>query len=128
MVLVRYEVKERAQGQLLAGISSGAVSLSLNPGEGAAFPSTYPFVLTIEKISTNAYGVKTVTAFEDVKCTLRSTDTFTIQRGFNGTTALAFDADDYVSLQVSAIIIDDMQDAIQELETNKLNRNGQLRT
>lgn len=128
MVLIRYEAKERAQGQLLAGISSGAISLVLDPGQGASFPTTYPFVLTLEKVTTNAYGVKTVTAFEDVKCTLRATDTFTIERGFNGTTAIAFDADDYVSLYATAIIIDDIQDAIQDMETNKLNRNAQLRT
>lgn len=127
MALTRYYTKERAQGQLLGAITSNAVSLTLKAGEGAEFPSSFPFIVTLEKVSTNAYGVKTVTQFEDVKVTGRSTDTLTIQRGFNGTTAAAFAADDYVSLYVSALIIDDIQQAVQDLETNKLTRSGQLR-
>jgi len=61
-----------------------------------------------------------VTAYEQIRVTNLSTDTFTIVRGQNGTTPTAFSADDRVSLHVVSKIFEDIQDAIEALETNSL--------
>lgn len=85
----------------------------------------------METISTNAYGVETVTAYEQVRVTNRSTDTFTVTRAQNGTAATAFLAGARVSLHVVSKIFEDMQDAIEALQTDYLSTasfNSSLRT
>ena len=52
--------------------------------------------------------------------TARTSDTLTVTRGFDGSTATSFSADDYLFLTVTASLVEDIQDAISELDTNKL--------
>lgn len=87
---------------LAASISSGATSCAATSGGGALFPaiaggSGNTFQATLLKIVT---GV--VTAFEIIVVTARATDTFTIVRGQEGTTALAFSAGDTLALLPTA--------------------------
>jgi hypothetical protein len=98
------------------------------------FPTAYPFILKIEKIVTLA-----VTKREFVICTNRSGDTFTITRSgeycpaddtalTQTNTAFAFDADDVVTLVLTYKMLEDIQTETARLETDKLDKNGELRT
>lgn len=77
------KAENNAYSYLAAPLSSGGLSLSVNSGTGSLFPS----------ISTNEYFYATITEsslMEIVKVTARSSDTFTITRAQDGTTAQAF--------------------------------------
>lgn len=64
---------------------------------------TNPFIITLEKRVTSDTGVVTVTQLEKVLIKSRSGDTLTVEtRGYDGTTANIFDADDYVALNVES--------------------------
>jgi hypothetical protein len=86
-----------AATNLSASIASGDTSLSVTGGTGTLFPSPTNgdyFLVTLQGIS----GTPT----EIVKVTARSTDTFTIVRGQEGTTASAFTGGDKVELRITA--------------------------
>lgn len=133
MALTKYTPSNNAQGQLLAGISAGAVTLILQSGQGGRFPSVYPYLLEVKQNDTVApYAVL---KREIVKVTNRVGDTFTIVRSSGtclpddssntpGTTAFSFSTGDTVTLTVTAETIKDIQD---ELVT-KLAINGGTRT
>lgn len=88
-------------GTTLAGnITSGSLSLSVLTGSGALFPviaggSGNWWIGTLNKASAPA-------TLEIVKVTATSTDTFTIVRAQEGTTALAWNAGDTFSMFCSA--------------------------
>jgi len=86
-----------AASTLASGIGSGATSLTVASGQGALFPSitgTNTFLITLQNIA------GTVT--EIVKVTARSSDTMTIVRAQEGTTASSFTGGDYVQLRITA--------------------------
>ena len=95
---------------LASSILVGATSLTVVSGQGALFPtltgSAY-FYCTLS----NTAG----TTIEIVKVTARSTDTFTIVRAQDNTTASAFSAGDKVELRLTAI---DLQNFPQLDSTN----------
>jgi hypothetical protein len=77
---------------LADGISSGAPTLAVSSGQGALFPSPaagQQFAITL-------ISATNILTREIVYCTARSTDTFTIVRAQEGTTALAWNAGDLV--------------------------------
>ena len=82
---------------LASGITNSATSLTVSSGQGSKFPSPTGidyFMCTLQGISG--------TPVEIVKVTARSTDTFTIVRAQEGTTASAFSANDIVELRITA--------------------------
>ena len=82
---------------LASGITNSATSLTVQTGNGAKFPNpTSPdyFMCTLQGVSG--------TPIEIIKVTARSTDTFTIVRAQEGTTASAFNANDIVELRITA--------------------------
>jgi hypothetical protein len=101
-------VTNNATGSLSAGITAVATTLDVKAGEGALFPSTAAsayFYVTLQKDSG---------AWEIVKVTTRATDTFTIVRNQDSSTgsAMAFSADDIVTLRPCAEVINDLKSAI----------------
>ena len=88
-----------ATSTLASGIASGALSLTVASGQGALFPtlggSDY-FYCTLSN---------TVNTIEIVKVTARSTDTFTIVRAQDNTTASAFVTGDKVELRLVAGVL-----------------------
>lgn len=95
-------VKNRAYSKLAAAITAGATSLTVTAGEGANFPDTYPFHLTIDD--------------EIVSCTNRSTDTLTIVRAQQSTTAATHSNKSYVALNITAKSITDLNTAVNTIE------------
>ena len=89
-----------AATNLASSISSGATSLTVTTGTGTLFPNpTAPdyFLLTLIGISG--------TPIEIVKVTARSTDTMTIVRAQEGTTASAFTGGDQAQLRITAAVM-----------------------
>lgn len=76
MAFVKYTGTNLAIGELLGGISNSSGTLILATGQGDLFPSAFPFKLKIEQFD----GQSRVVKREIVKCTNRSSDTFTITR------------------------------------------------
>lgn len=96
------KVSNNAYGALSASITNTATTLSLNSGEGARFPSLGAgdyFYLTLIDTSNN---------LEIVKVTARATDTMTIVRGQDGTTARAYSLNDRVELRPCAAMFADI--------------------
>ena len=95
---------------LASSILVGATSLTVSSGTGALFPTLAGGAYFYCTLS-NTAG----TTIEIVKVTARSTDTFTIVRAQDNTTASAFSAGDKVELRLTAI---DLQNFPQLDSTN----------
>jgi len=95
--------KNDASSTLASGISDSDASLTVASGEGAKFPSTYPFNVRIDD--------------EILQCTNRSTDTLTVTRAQEGTTAAAHASGKAVELVITAKAISDLNTAVNTLET-----------
>lgn len=80
--------KNFAKSALASGITSGATSLSVSSGDGAKFPVVFPFNATIWN-ETDFSDPSDDSAVEIVTVTAISTDTLTIVRGQEGTSAVA---------------------------------------
>ncbi len=86
--------KNDALSTLLSTINNSVTSLDVASGEGANFPSTYPYHISIDS--------------EIVEITNRSTDTFTIIRARQGTSAASHTAGAAVGLRITAKHLDDL--------------------
>lgn len=110
-----------ASTTLASSITNVATSLTVASGQGALFPNpTSPdyFLCTLQGVSG--------TPIEIVQVTARSTDTFTIVRAQEGTTASAFNGGDKVELRLTAGV---MQQAAQAgLANGALTENAQTVT
>jgi len=81
---------------LASGITNVATSLTVASGTGAKFPTLSGSDVFYATLANTAGTV------EIVQVTARSTDTFTIVRGQDGTTAVAWNTGDKVELRVTA--------------------------
>ena len=103
-----------ANSQLAAGVNASATSFVLETGQGARFPSLGAgdyFYLTVENASL---------AREIVKCTARSTDTLTVVRAQDNTTASSWSAGDTVALRLNAAALDDVLGGVQVTLDNEV--------
>jgi hypothetical protein len=92
-------VKNNASSILAADITNVATSLTVASGEGARFP-TSNFHITIDN--------------EILKCTTRSGDVFTVTRAQEGTSAAAHNQGAAVRLNITAAIIQELQELLTE--------------
>lgn len=88
---------------LASSITNVATSLTVSAGTGALFPSLSGGNIFYATLQSATAG----TPIEIVKVTARSTDTFTIVRAQDNTTASAFNAGDKVELRLPAIVLQD---------------------
>jgi len=124
MTFENYKVKDNAQWQLLVGISAIETNIVLKSGQWWRFPSTFPSILTLEKVDENDVVIQR----EKVLCTNKSWDTLVVTRWFDWDIPLVFDVDDFCSLYVTSAKEKDQDDEIVRLETAKLNKSWALRT
>ena len=99
------KVANNAYGTLNAGISNVATTLVLNSGEGSRFPTLSAgdyFYATLIDTSNN---------LEIVKVTARATDTLTIVRAQDGTTARAYSTNDRFELRPTAALFNEKANA-----------------
>ena len=88
------KITNNAIANLNADINSSVTSLDVVAGKGALFPSTYDFHVTVND--------------EIMAVTNRSTDTFTIVRAQQGTSASSHTAGASVELRITAKHFDDI--------------------
>jgi hypothetical protein len=102
------KVTNNAFGTLNAGINSSVTTIVLSAGEGARFPtltaSDY-FYATLIDTSNN---------LEIVKVTARSTDTMTVVRAQDNTTARAFSTNDRFELRPTAALFNELSTAVAD--------------
>jgi hypothetical protein len=102
------KITNNAAGTLAAGISNSATTLTVTSGQGALFPTLtgvdYCF-LTLIDTSNN---------LEIVKCTARSTDSFTIVRAQDNTTARAFAISDRLEMRPTAALFNEFANPLSE--------------
>ena len=129
MALKDYQAYNNARSAVVGTLSASWLSLICTTGEGALFPSVYPYLLFLER-----YVNWEVTKREVVNVTNRAADVFTITRSAGYcvgddtaspktrvNTAFSFVDWDYISLYVGAGILDDLNDELVRLEANKAN-------
>lgn len=95
------KVTNNAFGTLNAGINSSATTIVLTAGQGARFPTLSAgdyFYATLIDTSNN---------LEIVKVTARSTDTMTVVRGQDNTTARAYSTNDRFELRPTAALFNE---------------------
>jgi len=98
------KISNNAYGTLNASINSSATTLVLNSGEGSRFPTLTTgdyFYATLIDTSNN---------LEIVKVTARSTDTLTIVRAQDSTTARAYSTNDRFELRPTAVMFSEFAD------------------
>lgn len=99
-------VKNNAFSTLASGISDVATSITVAAGTGSRFPAAGGadyFYATL---------INTSNQLEVVKVTARSTDTLTVVRAQDNTTARAYSSSDRIELRVTAALIEDIRDSI----------------
>jgi len=97
--------KNNAYSTLASGVTDSATTLSLASGQGTRFPSPTGadyFYATLIDTSNN---------LEIIKVTTRSTDTLTIVRGQESTSARAFSTSDRIELRITAAGLGDIVSA-----------------
>ena len=98
------QLKNNASGTLATAINASDTGIVLTTGNGASFPtlgaSDY-FYATLIDTSNN---------LEIVKVTARSTDTMTVVRGQDGTTARAYRTNDRFELRPTAALFTEFAD------------------
>ncbi len=97
-----YVPANNASGKLKTTIDDDDTSVVLDTGDGAAFPSTYPYPITI--------------GAEILKVTNRSGDTLTVERGAEDTAAVAHNAGVDVEMLITAKFVSDLNTAVNALE------------
>jgi len=99
------EVADRATSTLASGITDSATSLTVASGDGALFPSSFPYYITIgdERISVGA----------------RSGDVLSsLTRGVDGTSAAAHSTGDSVQMNIISKHISDLNTAVNAAESD----------
>jgi hypothetical protein len=104
-----------ATADLASSITNVATTITVTTGQGARFPSLSAgdfFYATLVDSSNN---------LEIVRCTARSSDTLTVVRGQDGTTARAYNSGDKIELRPVAAAWDTMvqTDSTQTISGNK---------
>lgn len=95
-------------------LAQAAVTLNVAGGEGANFPSTFPFRLTIW--DDNAYpDPGDDSGMEIVECTARTVDALTIARGKEGTGDVAHANGERVALLITAGLFNDSTYGLQNI-------------
>jgi len=103
-------LKNNATSRLASSISAAETSLAVTSGDGSKFPSPTAgqwFPLAVIKAS----GV-----LEIMRCTARSGDVLTVERGQEGTAAQAFTAGDRVELRLTKGVFDEINQRLVEMQ------------
>jgi len=102
------KITNNASATLAASITDSATTLTVTSGQGALFPTLtgadYCW-LTLVDVNNNV---------EVTKCTARSTDSFTIVRAQDNTTARAFAISDRLELRPTAALFDEFANPLSE--------------
>jgi len=112
-------LKNNSKGTLSAGISTGDLSLTLTPGDGAKFVPVVSGDWFWGTLVTAATYATDSEIYEIVKVTLTTGDTFTIERSAEGTTALAFAAGDILEQRMTRQTLLDLSSSSEAIKPRK---------
>lgn len=114
-----YLLSNNAISTLAAPITTGATTLTVNSGDGAKFPSgataNMPFPLVVRAAT---YPVPA--SYEIMLCTGRNSDTLTVVRAQEGTSAFPFNAGDVVGLDLTAGVVQSLTTSISSVANLRL--------
>ena len=127
MSFQNYNITDNAYSTLLTWITASATSLQVQAGDWDLFPSGN-FIATLVQYETLWDETSDVVKREKVLVSNNASDTFTISKWFDWDTPVSFDAWDFIYLNVVSAIVEDIQDEVERLETDKLDSNWELRT
>lgn len=96
------KLTNRGVSSLATTIDDSELVISVQSGDGALFPSTFPFHVSV--------------GAEIMSCTGRATDALTVTRGVEGTSGAIALEGAVVSLNITAGVIDTITDALDTLE------------
>jgi len=113
MVTTFLELKNDAYSKLAAALTNVGTNLEVTAGEGANFPTSYPFHLTCEG------EIVSVTASP-------STDNFTIVRAQQGTSAAAHAIGITIDLNITAKSVSDLNTAVNTIEDSYIHKDGSV--
>lgn len=135
MSFEKFQTKNNSYSTLLNALSSWSTTVVVDTDEWAIFPSTYPFLITIEQFNSSWIVIKR----EVLKVSNRVDDTMTVVRAYehciqDDTTnpktqtqyALDFSAWDKVSMYYTSWLIDDIQDQIYTNQQDIATHENQL--
>lgn len=95
------KITNNAVGKLSTAMATNTLSVTLEPGQGVKFPSLDAgdyFPVTVTKAASP-------TEFEIMRCTARTDDVLTVERGQEGTAALSFSPGDIVELRITGGVL-----------------------
>lgn len=118
MAFIKFYVKDNVSAQLDGAINNTQTSITIKNGQNLPADGATNSVWTITKFKTNG----SINKQEKVLVTNKSGNTLTITRGYDGTTATTFDNDDYIFINVTAKVVQDLQDEVTRLETAKADK------
>ena len=127
MTFVKYNLRDNAFATLDAWIGASTTTITLTLWQGVRFPTSNT-ILTLVEYNTLWDPSSGVLKREKVLMTSRSSDILTVTRGFDWDTPTSFQAWDFIYLNVVSEVIEDIQDEVERLESDKLDINWQLRT
>lgn len=105
--------KNNATATLGANLTSISTSLTLSSGHGARFPTpSSPDYFLLTLIGRDVNGKET--SWEVVRCTSKSGDVLTVQRAYDGTSAVAWPSGTEVEARVTASTFDNLKALIIE--------------
>ncbi len=127
MAFLNYKWANNATVQIASWISASSLSIILESWHGDLFPTEFPNKAKIEQFDTQGRVIKR----EIAKITWRSGDILTVVRAVEAcpssytattqtATAFSFNAGDFISIVISQDTIDDIQDEVVRLESDKL--------
>ena len=105
MAFIKFYVKDNVSAQLDGAINNTQTSITIKNGKNLPADGATNSVWTITKFNTNG----SINKQEKVLVTNKSGNTLTITRGYDGTTATTFDNDDYIFINVTAKVVQDLQ-------------------
>jgi len=104
--MTKFVVKNNAESTVANNpLAQSATTLNVASGEGANFPSTFPFMLTIWDESTYPDPTDD-SGMEIVKCTARTNDVLTIVRAQEDTSDVEHSQGERVAMLITAGVID----------------------
>ena len=117
MALIKYDIIDNLSAQLDGNITSGQTTITVKNGVNLPANGAGKWVLTIVKLNSD----QSINKLEKVYATNKSGNVFTVIRGYDGTTATTFSDNDFIYLNVAAVVVKDLQDELVRLETAKAN-------
>lgn len=132
--MIGYKTANNVVSYLVSAISANSTSIVVN--DGSIFPSTFPYLLTIEQQQNDQVVVR-----EIVKATAKSSDTITIERAVEycvgddtatpktqSKVAHSFDAQSIVALTMTAETLADVQWWITDNANEIISTNNDIST